>query len=167
MVGVMEKPPTRSSRYQLESQRDCGRILAGIYAKRLCKKSIEINAPVSKVWRVFTDPVLTRQMGGEYVSDWKVGSSFSWKGLDGQIQTNGSILKIEPEKLLQHNLFDSDTSSTESIISVITYHFYERNGLTTILAREDFSHPINDEEYVAAIEGWDAALHSVKEIAEK
>jgi hypothetical protein len=44
--------------------------------KLFVEKSIEINAPASKVWRIFTDPVLTRQMGGEYVSDWKAGSSF-------------------------------------------------------------------------------------------
>lgn len=131
------------------------------------ESSIEINAPVSRVWRVFTDPVLTRQMGGEYVSEWKVGSSFSWKALNGQILTNGSILKIEPEKLLQHNLFDSDALSRDSIISVITYEFHEQNGRTTILTREDFSRPINDEESAAALEGWDAALNSVKEIAEK
>lgn len=131
------------------------------------EKSIEINAPISKVWRVFIDPVLTRQMGGEYVSEWKVGSSFSWKGLDGQILTNGLILKIEPERILQHKLLSSDASLPESIISVITYEFHEQNGLTTIRAREDFSRPVNDEEYAAAMEGWDAALHSVKEIAEK
>jgi len=41
------------------------------------------------------------------------------------------------------------------------------NGRTTILAREDFLHPINDEEYAAAMNGWDAALYSVKEIAER
>ena len=131
------------------------------------EKSIEINAPASKVWRVFTDPVLTRQMGGEYVSEWKVGSSFSWKGLDGQILTNGSILKIEPQKILQHNLFGSDPASTEAVISVITYEFHEKDGRTTILAREDFSRPIDDEEYAAAMSGWDAALYSVKEIAER
>lgn len=131
------------------------------------EKTVEISAPVSKVWRIFTDPVLTRQMGGEYVSEWKVGSSFSWKALDGQIQTSGSILKIEPEKLLQHNLFRSSEPSTRSVLSVITYEFHEQNGNTTILAREDFSHPINDEEYAAALDGWDAALRSVKAIAEK
>lgn len=131
------------------------------------EKSIEINAPVSKVWRVFTDPVLTRHIGGEYVSEWKAGSSFSWKGLDGQILTNGSILKIEPEQLLQHNLINSASPSTESILSVVTYEFHEENGITTIRAREEFSHPVNDEEYASAMEGWDVALHSVKEIAEK
>lgn len=132
---------------------------------RFIEKSIDINAPISKVWRVFTDPVLTRQMGGEYVSEWKAGSSFSWKGLDGQTLTRGEILTIEPEKILQHKLLSTDGSS--SVISVITYKFDEENGRTTIVAREEFSNPVGDEEYLGAIEGWEAALHSVKEIAEK
>lgn len=131
------------------------------------EKSIEIEATVSKVWRVFTDPVLTRQMGGEYVTDWKVGSSFRWKSLDGQLLTNGSILKIEPEKLLQHNLVSTDAVSAGSILSVIMYEFHEQDGLTTLRAQEDFARPITDEEYDSAIEGWDAALQSVKEIAER
>jgi uncharacterized protein YndB with AHSA1/START domain len=84
--------------------------------------SIEINAPVSKVWRVLTDLNLTRQMGGEYVSEWRVGSSFGWK--------------------------------------VSTVRCSQK-------AREDFSRPASDEEHAAAMEGWEAALQSVKEIAEK
>lgn len=131
------------------------------------EKVIDINAPVSKVWRVFTDPFLSRQLGGEYVSEWKVGSSFSWKGLDGQQLTNGSIVTIEPEKLLQHRLLSSDETSAESEISVITYKFEEANGRTTLRAREDFSHPVSDEEFDGVAEGWESALQSVKEIAEK
>ena len=131
------------------------------------EKTIEINAPVSTVWRVFTDPFLTRQMGGEYVSDWKVGSSFSWKDLNGQVLTYGSILKLEPQKLLQHNLFDSEAPSTAAIQSVITYEFHEEDGRTTIRAREDFSRSRIDKEIADAMEGWDAALDSVKQIAEK
>jgi len=132
-------------------------------SKFFVEKSIEIDAPISKVWRVFTDPVLTRQMGGEYVSDWKVGSSFGWKGLDGKMITNGTILKIEPEKLLQHNLFNS----VGSINSVITYEFDEKNHMTILHAREDFVKPISDKDYVDAAEGWDTALLAVKETAEK
>ena len=76
-------------------------------SKYFIEKTIEINAPVSKVWRVFTDPALTTHLGGEYVSDWKVGSSFGWKGADGKMVTNGTIMKIMPEKLLQHNILNS------------------------------------------------------------
>lgn len=97
-------------------------------------------------------------MGGEYVSEWKVGSSFSWKGLDGQVLTNGSIVSIEPEKILKHKLFSRDETSPVSVTSVITYEFDEENGRTTIRAREDFSHPVSGEEYEGAVEGWEAAL---------
>jgi uncharacterized protein YndB with AHSA1/START domain len=127
------------------------------------EKSIEIHTPVSKVWRVFTDPALTKQMGGEYVSDWKVGSSFGWKAADGKMVTNGTILKIETEKFLQQTLFNS----VGSIDSVITYEFGENGHATILHAREEFSKPITDQEYADAVTGWDAALLAVKETAEK
>jgi uncharacterized protein YndB with AHSA1/START domain len=130
--------------------------------KLFVDKTIEIHAPASKVWRVFTDPDLTRQMGGEYVSDWKVGSSFGFKGLDGKMLTNGTILKIEPEKLLQHKLFNS----ISSIDSVITYELQEHNGDTTLYSREEFTSPVSDKEYADIVEGWNAALLAVKELAE-
>jgi uncharacterized protein YndB with AHSA1/START domain len=127
------------------------------------EKSIQINAPVSQVWRVFTDPALTRLMGGEYVSDWEVGSSLGWKGLDGEMLTQGTIMKIEPERLLQHTLLNSVGSTG----SVITYEFDEKNKVTTVQAREDFTNPIIDDEYEDAAEGWDAALRALKETAER
>jgi uncharacterized protein YndB with AHSA1/START domain len=127
------------------------------------KKSIEINAPVSQVWRVFTDPALTRQMGGEYVSDWEVGSSLGWKGVDGKILTNGTIMKLDTERLLQHTLLNSVGSTG----SVITYELDEKNGVTTIHAREDFMNPIADKEYKDTVDGWDAALRALKNTAER
>jgi uncharacterized protein YndB with AHSA1/START domain len=127
------------------------------------EKSIEINAPVSQVWRVFTDPALTRQMGGEYVSAWEVGSSLGWKGVAGRILTNGTIMKLEPEKLLQHTFLNSVGSTG----SVITDEFDEKNGVTTVHAREDFTNPIIDKEYSDAAEGWEAALRALKATAER
>jgi len=132
-------------------------------SKYFIEKTIKINAPVSKVWRVFTDPSLTTHMGGEYVSDWKVGSSFGWKGADGKLVTNGTVMKIMAGKLLQHNLLNS----VGSINSVITYEFSEEDHVTTLHAREDFAKPVTDKEYADALEGWDAALLTVKETAEK
>ena len=132
-------------------------------SKLFVERSIEINAPASKVWRVFTDPAITRQMGGEYVSDWKIGSTFGWKAPDGRMLTNGTILQIEPEKILQHDLLDPNAT----IISVITYELREENGRTTLHASEKFTNPIHDKEYADAVDGWDAALMALKEVAEK
>lgn len=129
----------------------------------LIEKSIEVRAPVSQVWRVFTDPILTRQMGGEYISEWEVGSSFGWRGLDGRMLTQGRIMKIEPGKLLQHTLLDSIGATN----SVITYELEEKDGVTVLHAREDFTNPIPEDEYADASEGWDAALQALKDIAER
>lgn len=130
--------------------------------KTSIERRIEIDEPVSRVWRVFTDPALTRKMGGEYVSEWKVGSSFGWKGADGRMVTQGAIRQIVPEQLLQHLLLDS----VGTIDSVITYEFAGKNQATTLHAREEFARPITDQEYADAVEGWDAALRAVKETAE-
>ena len=132
-------------------------------SKRSVQRSIEINSTASKVWQVFTDPLITRQMGGEYVSDWKAGSIFGWKASDGKMLTNGTILQIEPEKLLKHNLLNTD----DTVISEITYDLREQNGRTILHAGENFMNPINDKEYADAVDGWDAALMALKELAEK
>ena len=124
-------------------------------SKRSVQRSIQINATASKVWQVFTDPVITRQMGGEYVSDWKAS--------DGKMLTHGTILQIEPEKLLKHNLVNPD----DLVISEITYDLRQQNGRTILHARENFANPINDKEYVDAVDGWDAALVALKELAQK
>jgi uncharacterized protein YndB with AHSA1/START domain len=130
---------------------------------RSVQRSIEINATASKIWQVFTDPVITRQIGGEYVSDWQAGSTFGWKAPDGKMLTHGTILQIEPEKLLKHNLLNTD----DTVISEITYDLREQNRRTIRHASENFTNPINDKEYADAVDGWDAALMVLKEVAEK
>lgn len=127
-------------------------------------RSIEINALPVRVWRVFTDPVLTKQMGGEYLSDWKTGSSFSFKGLDGTIYTSGEILQIENEKLLKHSLFSQDEK--KGIISVITYTLIPNGEGTLLCAKEELTHSTTDEKYEEMLQGWDAALNAVRSIAE-
>jgi len=118
--------------------------------KPVIEKSIEINASIEKVWRVFTDPALTRHMGGEYVSDWKVGSSFQWKGKDGNLYTNGIILQIQPTKLL----------------SVITYEFSENAEKTVLTSKEVLNYELTKEQLQDASDGWDFALKAVKDTAE-
>ena len=132
---------------------------------RAIEKTIEVNATPEKLWRVFTDPLITRQMGGEYVTDWKVGSSFRWKGLDGNLYTNGKILQLEPAKILQHNLFNPDEE--EKVLSVITYKLDgNEDATTTLYAKEELAVEMTDEEFEQASESWGFALKLVKEKAE-
>ena len=132
--------------------------------KSFIEKSIEIKTPPKLLWQVFTDPAITRRMGGEYLTDWKVGSSISWKATDGNIYTNGTILELEPEKIFKHSLFNLDDK--ETILSVITYKFQDNNESTTLSGREDFSIQMTDIQYEDASEGWSFALHILKETAQ-
>ena len=129
------------------------------------EKTINVYASPDKIWRVFTDANVTRQMGGEYVSEWKVGSDFGWKGKDGNMYTNGTILEIEPQKLLKHNLFDLEDKKT--LLSTITYNFKPIQTGTTISIREEINHEMDEEDLSDTSDGWDFALQAIKDIAEK
>ncbi len=133
--------------------------------KTFIDKTIEINVSPDKVWRVFTDPSITKLMGGEYVSNWQIGSSFGWKGTNGVVYTNGVILKLKHESLLQHSLLDLKDSTR--VISIITYELRGSDATTTLKAHEDLFREINDEEYKDALIGWDVALNALKQVAEK
>lgn len=125
------------------------------------ESTIEIDAPPSKVWRVFTDPAVTRRMGGEYVSGWQPGGAFGWKGADGTMLTNGTILDITPEKLLQHDLRDNGR-----LLSVITYELIPHQEKTLVAAREELHYTLTEEQLLEAEEGWEIALRAVKDLAE-
>ena len=116
------------------------------------------------VWRVFTDPKVSRRLGGHYVTDWKKGSSLQWKGDDGKMYTYGIILDIETEKLLKHNLLDKRTKSR--VNSIITYRLESTEGQTLLHAEEELTFPMRDEDFDDALEGWDMVLESIKSIAE-
>jgi len=110
------------------------------------ERSIEVDATPSAVWRVFTDPVVTRTIGGEYVSDWTVGGSFGWKGRDGTMRTSGTILDIEPGVRLQHSLFALHAPAnqhTPRVVSVITYTLLAEGECTILVGREDFTEPLD------------------------
>ena len=129
------------------------------------EKTIEINASIKIVWSVFTDPIVTRQMGGEYVSDWKVGSSFRWRGRDGTFYTNGTILEIETEKLIKHKLLD--LKDKNKLLSVITYEFNEVGEKTILNIKEEMDYEMTTGQIKDTADGWDLALKAVKETAEK
>jgi uncharacterized protein YndB with AHSA1/START domain len=133
-------------------------------AKVLIQKTITINASADQVWRVFTDPAVTRKLGGEYVTEWIVGSDFGWKGRDGKMHTSGFVLQFEPQKILQHSLLDRENKGVKS---VITYKLEETNGLTKLSAVEELHYGISAKEIEEINQGWDLALASVKEVAEK
>ena len=84
----------------------------------------------------------------------------------GYVYTRGTILALEPGKLLKHNLVD--LNSENIIISVITYEFEKNGNATTLFAKEAIMmYEMDDNQLIEVNEGWDVALLSVKQVAEK
>lgn len=131
----------------------------------LIKKSITITATPHEVWRVFTDPKVTMLMGGHYISSWKKGESLQWKDEDGRLNSYGIILELETDQLLKHSLYEMKTK--ERITSVITYRFEDKGKYTLLHAEEELTYDMRDDQFEEALEGWDMALDTVKEIAER
>jgi hypothetical protein len=104
-------------------------------------------------------------MGGHYVSAWKKGESLQWKDEDGKLNSYGIILELEPDRLLKHSLYDMKTK--ERITSVITYRFEGKGKYTILHAEEELTFDMRDDQFEEALEGWDMALDTVKEIAER
>jgi uncharacterized protein YndB with AHSA1/START domain len=128
------------------------------------ENAVKINATPAEVWAVFTDRSKTIQMGGEYITSWKVGENISWK-VNGEIVTHGEIISCEPQRLLKHHLF---TDSTRNVLSsTITYEIKEDGNHTILTGREEFEIPLTKDALKEASDGWQEALNMVKKIAEK
>lgn len=76
----------------------------------ISKKSIALNAPVSKIWKIITtdDTVSIFMLGMKPVTDWQQGSAINWIGRHEGQENNmakGVITAIIPEQELQYTFF--------------------------------------------------------------
>jgi uncharacterized protein YndB with AHSA1/START domain len=146
--------------------------------KLFVDKTIEINAPRSKVWDALTKREYANQWALEFSSggpqfhiesDWKLGSPVLWKGQDGKVIVEGNVTALEQEKLLRFTVFDVRTEKapvTEE--DGITYQLSKKNGKTALHIRQgDFSAMEDGEKYRdLSAQVWDRVLPKVKDLAE-
>jgi uncharacterized protein YndB with AHSA1/START domain len=138
----------------------------------IVKKKVAINAEPSIVWDALTNPEKTKEyfFNCEVFSDWKVGSPITFKGkifVVKKIEMNGTILEIEPKKLLKYNLINDDGNDSPSSSTVTDELTYE-NGITTLSITDDVGKGEGAEDrYEKSIKGWDKVLKGLKELVEK
>src|SRR5436190_6349108 len=76
-------------------------------------KTIQINAPTSKVWDALTNPEFMKKWMSEteidILTEWKVGTPMVIRGrLHGiNFENTGTVLQFEPEKVLQYSHLSS------------------------------------------------------------
>ncbi len=136
--------------------------------KLIIEKSIEIDAPPSHIWEVLTNPALSKQWieqfwpgFGTLESDWQDGSIMHWKTADGTIDMQGTILALEPNKMIRYSFTMPQ--------DIVTLTLEEGNRQTVLsVTHGDFAEkPDGEECYIGAVAGWDMNLPKIKEIAEK
>ena len=140
------------------------------------RESIEIEAPPARVWRVLTEPELTRRymFGCVPVTDWKVGGTLDWRGtLDGRdhVFVSGQLLSVEPPSLLRYTTYDPAAATPDPAAQrvVVTIRLSApRPGMTRLdVTQGDFAGlPEAERRYEETRSGWRAVTPQIKAISE-
>lgn len=135
------------------------------------KTSIDINAPVPKVWEALTTPSIIKQyfFGTDAISDWKVGSPLIFKGeWEGKsYEDKGTILDKVPQKLFRYSYWSSMAGiedKPENYVT-ITYKLSGKDNQTTLTITQE---NIPDEKTKKhSEENWNKVLGDLKQLLEK
>jgi len=146
--------------------------------KLIVRNTININAPVAKVWDALVNSEQTKKymFGCEALSDWKVGSPLLWKGsYEGKemIFVKGIILEIKPFSYLKYSVINPNSSMPdipENYLNV-TYELKENNGQTILAVIQDgFEDAADGEKRYKDVynngEGWNPILVAIKQVVE-
>jgi uncharacterized protein YndB with AHSA1/START domain len=133
-------------------------------------KSIVINAAPQRVWEALTDPSQIKQYmwGAEAISDWKLGSSLTYRGTwEGKsYEDKGTILEIDPPRLLRTNYYSplSGKPDVPENYAEVTYEVRQVAGGSELTVTQT---NVEDEAAKTRSEGnWSMALDSIKKLIE-
>lgn len=137
------------------------------------RQTIEVNAPVSTLWKILTDNEFIQQyMFGCYAeTDWKPGSPLLWKGAaDGKLYVKGRVVSIEPPHRLVYTVIDPNSAIADIPVNYLTmtYDLKERNGGGSVLeiTQGDFAKVENGQNrYNDSLGGGDSILVAIKNLA--
>lgn len=133
------------------------------------EKSIEIDAPIEKVYEVLVNSQFTRQWGnafseGAYVeSDWKPGSEVVWKDKDGNVGAKGVVIENEPLRKITVAFYDDvNTPAPGQYKEVYSVQPQQQQSQLNISAGA-----LEEEHAKSHGPLWDKALQVIKQLAEQ
>ena len=135
-------------------------------------QSIEINAPVSKVWHALTTPEIIKEylFGTETVTDWKVGSEIVFQGeYEGhKYRDHGVILESDPQKKFAYSYW-SGFSGTEDKPENYSTIIYTLESLAADKTKFTWTQKgyATEQAYQHSVNGMNDFLKKVKEVMEK
>lgn len=130
-----------------------------------------INAPAEKVWEALTEPELIKEylFGTEVESDWKVGSSITYRGeWEGKpYEDHGKIVELQPNKILKASYWTafSGREDKPENYDMVTYELKEENGQTMLSVSQENN--FSQEEADRSAKNWASVLENIKKMLEK
>lgn len=137
--------------------------------------TIEIHAPVIRVWTILTDSAFIQQymFGCVVESSWERGSQLLWKAaLDGHLHVKGHVVAIDPPRRLEYTALGADLQLDDSPENYLTIIYDLKNNDSTTrlhVSMGDFNTVGNGKarygETLGA-GGWSPRLVKIKQLAE-
>ena len=138
----------------------------------IINKTININAPASRVWEALTTPsIMKRWMTDaemDIISDFRTGSAIVITGnLHGiPYENKGTILQFEPSSVLKYNYWSS-LSQHEDVpenYSLITFRLMSAEGATTLVfTQTNFTEDVIFKHFNFY---WNTALQLLRKLSE-
>lgn len=135
-------------------------------------KTILLNTTAAKVWEALTNPVLMKRwMSEEEIeidSNWEVGGPMIVRGkVNGKYEYKGTILQIEPGKMLRYNSWNkiSRLPDRPENYSVVEFQLVSTENQTSLTLTH--SNLIAEAAYEHSNFYWGSALYAIKMLVEK
>ena len=130
----------------------------------------EIDAPADRVWKALTDAdeIEKYMFGSRVETDWRPGSSITWKGEHegNAYEDKGEILEVVPERRLKLTHFSplsGDEDSPENY-HTLTYELEGDDGHTHLSLSQDNNPSPEAAEHSRA--NWEKMLSGLKATVE-
>ena len=137
----------------------------------IAQATITINGTTAKVWDALTQPDLIKQylFGTQVTTDWRVGSSITYKGTwEGKsYEDKGKILRIEPGKLLVSTYWSSMSSLPDvpGNYNTVRYELSSEGGNTQLTITQDNNATPEDASH--SEQNWSIVLKGIKMLVEQ
>jgi uncharacterized protein YndB with AHSA1/START domain len=142
--------------------------------KLFIEKSVDIEASAGRVWKILTDPNISREWIRTWwpefdvlESDWQPGSPVLWKLCDGSLGAQGIVVISEPYWDLAYTIQVVGAAPEKQ--EAITFKLREINDVTLLaVSVGDFGDtPAHESCYPGAVDSWNKSLPKIKNLCEQ
>jgi uncharacterized protein YndB with AHSA1/START domain len=129
--------------------------------------TVTINAARVDVWDALTNSEKVKQYmhGTEMATDWKKGSSITWKGewKGKSYEDKGTVLEVEPQRLLRYTHWSPMGGSEDrpENYHTLTFELSGKDGETILTLKQD-NNPTQEEADKMARDNWAPVLEGLK-----